>query len=107
MPALKQWLLVETMKILRPITIIVPIAAWFIHIFIIVPLISMESGDRQFTLAMTFFTFAGSTMLLCLILSTVNLFKDWTARNVVPVLLNLTWLYYVKVILFGPTIGYL
>jgi hypothetical protein len=95
------------MKTLRTITPAVPIAAWLIHIFIIVPLISMESGERQFILATSFFIYAGSAMILCLIPSIVNLLKEWTARNALPVILNLSWLYYVKVILFGPTIGYL
>lgn len=95
------------MKILRYITLLVPITAWLIHIFIIVPLISMESGEGQFYLAMTFFIFAGSAMILCLILSIGILFKDWAGRNVVAVLLNLSWLYYIKAMLFGPTIGYL
>ena len=95
------------MKILRAITFIVPITAWLVHIFIIVPLVSMESGEGKFILSMLFFTVAGAAMVLCLLISIVLLFREWTARNVVPILLNLTWLYYVKVIFFGPTIGYL
>ena len=95
------------MRILRYVTSIVPITAWLLHIFIIVPLISMEYGAGRFILAGTFFTIAGAAMIICLLISLAVLLKDWAARNVPPVLLNLTWLYYVKVILFGPTIGYL
>jgi hypothetical protein len=95
------------MKTLRTITLIIPITAWLIHIFIIVPLLSMESGERQFILAINFFIIAGTAMIICLLTSIVLLFKNWTSRNAVPILLNLSWLYYVKVILFGPTIGYL
>ena len=67
----------------------------------------METGDGKYLLAFTFFLFAGSAMIIWLIISIFLLSKDATSRNVIPVLLNLSWLYYVKVILFGPTIGYL
>ena len=93
------------MEILRYITLGVPITAWLIHIFIIVPLLSMRTGDDKFILAVNFFMIAGLAMIICLLVSTIILLKNTNGRNVVPVLLNLTWLYYVKVIIFGPTFG--
>jgi hypothetical protein len=95
------------MKILRAITFIVPIASWLIHIFIVVPLISMEKGDMRYIVAFVFFMMAGSAMIICLIISLIQLRKGTSSRDFVAVLLNLSWLYYLKVILYGPTIGYL
>jgi hypothetical protein len=43
------------MKVLRWITIAVPLACWLIHIFIVVPLISMEKGDGKYIAAFLFF----------------------------------------------------
>lgn len=97
----------ETVKILRLNTFLVPLASWLIHIFIIVPLISMESGDGKYIVAFLFFMIAGAAMIICLIISVILLRRDSTSREFIPVLLNLSWLYYLKVILFGPTIGYL
>jgi hypothetical protein len=94
-------------KILRFAVLAVPIAIWLIHIVIILPIISAKSGDDTFITAASFFSIAAALMIVCLLISISLYVRNRTWRNFTPILLNLTWIYYVKVVLLGPTIGYL
>jgi hypothetical protein len=93
------------MRVLRFITLGVPISLWMIHVFLILPILKTQSGDAKFLTAFQFFFVSATLMLCCLIISLVMFARNKTPINLIPVLLNLTWLYYVKVILFGPTVG--
>ncbi len=89
----------------RFVTWAVPIILWIIHVFVIVPILNTKSGDAQFLTAMRFFMASGLLMLGCFVLSVVNSFKHRSRLDLIPILLNLSWLYYVKVLFNGPTIG--
>jgi hypothetical protein len=83
----------------------VPIVLWLIHVFAIVPLLNARSGDAQFLLAMHFFQVSGMLMILCFGVSLGLYLKSLSRADLIPLLLNLSWLYYVKVLFYGPTIG--
>jgi hypothetical protein len=89
----------------RLVTRAVPIVLWIIHVFVIVPVLNSKSGDDQFLTAMQFFMVSTSLMIGCFVLSLVVYFKHQSRVDLVPILLNLSWLYYVKVLCTGPTIG--
>ncbi len=85
--------------------LIAPVSIWLVHIFILVPHLGSQSGDAAFISAVTFFMVAALIMLICFVLSIILLIKNEKASSWLPVILNLTWLYYVKVLLFGTTFG--
>ena len=94
----------------RLITFTVPLVLWLVHIFVIVPILNTQSGDAQFIFGMDFFVISALIMIGCFFLSVFVSFKrhtigagSWT--DIVPLLLNLSWLYYVKVLFYGPTFG--
>jgi len=89
----------------RLVTWAVPIVLWIIHVFVIVPALNSKSGDDQFLTAMQFFMVSALLMIGCFVLSLVVYFKHQSRVDLVPILLNLSWLYYVKVLFHGPTIG--
>lgn len=89
----------------RLLTWITPVALWAIHILVIVPRINSEPGEAQFITAVGFFMVAGSIMIVAFIVSLVVLMQGRSRRDLIPLLLNLSWLYYLKVIVYGPTIG--
>ncbi len=89
----------------RVVSWAVPIVLWLIHLFVIVPLLSARSGDAQFLLAMHFFQVSGMLMIFCFGLSLGIYLKSLSRADLIPLLLNLSWLYYVKVLFYGPTIG--
>ena len=89
----------------RLVTWAVPIVLWIIHVFVIVPALNSKSGDDQFLTAMQFFMGSALLMIGCFVLSLIVYFKDQSRADLVPMLLNLSWLYYVKVLFNGPTIG--
>jgi hypothetical protein len=83
----------------------VPIILWLVHVFVMVPLLNARSGDAQFLMAMHFFQVSGMLMILCFGLSLGLYLRSLSRLDLIPLLLNLTWLYYVKVLFYGPTIG--
>ena len=89
----------------RLLTWITPVALWVIHIFVIVPRINTQSGEAQFITAVGFFFVAGPIMIVAFIVSVLVLIRSRSRRDLIPLLLNLSWLYYLKVIQYGPTIG--
>ena len=89
----------------RLVTWAVPIVLWIIHVFVILPALNSKSGDDQFLTAMQFFMVSALLMLGCFVLSLVVYFKHQSRVDLVPILLNLSWLYYVKVLFNGPTFG--
>lgn len=88
----------------RFVTWATPITLWLFHIFVILRL-AQQSGEAKFIQAFGFFIVSGPIMIGCFILSLVVYFKGRSRFDVIPLLLNLSWLYYVKVIVYGPTIG--
>jgi hypothetical protein len=95
--ALMQWA--------RVVTWVVPICLWLVHIFIITPILNTQSGESKFITAMQFFMLSGLLMIACLLLCVIVISRRYSLINMLPILLNLSWLYYWKVCLFGPTIG--
>jgi hypothetical protein len=93
----------------RFVTWAAPITLWLVHIFVILPRLAQQSGEAKFIQAFGFFIVSGPIMIGCFILSLVVYFKGRSRYDVIPLLipllLNLSWLYYVKVIVYGPTIG--
>jgi hypothetical protein len=89
----------------RVITWAVPIMLWLIHMFVIVPLLKARSGDAQFLMALHFFQVSGMLMIICFGLSLGLYLRSQSRADLIPLLLNLSWLYYVKVLFYGPTIG--
>lgn len=89
----------------RVITWAVPIMLWLVHVFVIVPLLNARSGDAQFLMAMRFFQVSGLLMIICFGLSLGLYLRSPSRAGLIPLLLNLSWLYYVKVLFYGPTIG--
>lgn len=83
----------------------VPIMLWLVHAFVIVPLLNARSGDAQFLMALHFFQVSGLLMIVCFGLSLGVYLKSQSRMDLIPLLLNLSWLYYVKVLFYGPTIG--
>jgi hypothetical protein len=89
----------------RFITWATPIILWLVHILIILPRLAQQSGEAKFIQAFGFFIVSGPIMIGCFILSLFVYFKCRLRYDLIPLLLNLSWLYYVKVIAYGPTIG--
>src|SRR5687767_1217548 len=89
----------------RVLTWATPIGLWLLHIFLIVPKLNSLSGDAQFVAAMQFFIVSALIMIGCFVISVIVYFMRRTRRDLVPLLLNLSWLYYMKVLYYGPTIG--
>jgi hypothetical protein len=89
----------------RFVTWAAPIVLWLVHILIIFPRLAQQSGEAKFIQAFGFFIIAGPIMIGCFILSLFVYFKGRSRYDLIPLLLNLSWLYYVKVIVYGPTIG--
>jgi hypothetical protein len=91
--------------IARLFTWLTPVTLWIIHIFVIVPRINAHSGEAQFITAFGLFIVAGPIMITSFIVSVVVLISRRSRGDVIPLLMNLSWLYYLKVIVYGPTIG--
>src|SRR5262245_12394247 len=89
----------------RVLTWATPIVLWLIHLFVILPKLNAESGERRFIQAMGFFMWSGLVMIGCFIISLVVYIVRRSRRDLIPLLLNLSWVYYLKVIAFGPTFG--
>lgn len=89
------------------VLIAVPIALWCAHIFWLLPLLGTILGERQFITAAQFFVGSGAIMIVCEIGSLWRLASSkgrrWPAA--VAAALNLSWIYYLKVLQWGPTIG--
>jgi hypothetical protein len=89
----------------RLVTWITPVALWIVHVFVIVPRLNTESGEPQFITAIGFFMVAGPIMIVSFIVSVFVYLSRKSRGDLIPLLMNLSWLYYVKVIVYGPTIG--
>lgn len=87
--------------------LVVPVTAWLLHVGWLVPRLSTSIGEGKLHLAFGFFMVAGASMLIC---SAWALYRLWFPVYLrqyycVALLLNSSWLYYVKVMFLGPTIG--
>jgi hypothetical protein len=83
----------------------VPLTLWAIHICCLVPYLGTLSGDEQFITATWFFLASGLLMLVCEIGCIVQYVMTRRSYLILGMILNMSWLYYLKVIYFGPTIG--
>ncbi len=90
---------------LRSILILVPMLSWIVHLAVVVPWLTQLYGDTQFMVAGIFFMIAGSTMIICLIVAVYLFVAERSKGYLLPVVLNLSWVYYVKVLVYGPTVG--
>ena len=90
----------------RVLTWATPILLWLIHFFVILPKLNAQpSGEARFIQATGFFMWSGMVMIGCFIISLVVLIVRRSRQDLIPLLLNLSWVYYLKVIALGPTIG--
>jgi len=93
-------------KSVRLLTWTTPIALWLVHLFVILPRLSAQpSGEARFIQATGFFMWSALVMIGCFVISLVVFIVRRSRRDLIPLLLNLSWLYYLKVIALGPTIG--
>jgi hypothetical protein len=83
----------------------VPIVAWTLHLGWLVPRLDGSHGDAQFVAAMRFYAAFGLAMVVCEVIALIRLVRRWNRWDLAAAILNLTPLYYVKVLLSGPTIG--
>jgi hypothetical protein len=84
---------------------VVPIAIWSLHVVYLVPLLGTLDGDAKLITAMRFFAVAAVVMTSCELLALVCWWQSRDRTSFLPIVLNWTWLYYVKVLLWGPTVG--
>jgi hypothetical protein len=87
------------------VLLLAPLVLWAVHIFWLVPRLDRTGGREQMILGFGFFFISGAVMIVCEILSIVALVVTRYRPLAVAVVLNLSWLYYLKVIAWGPTIG--
>lgn len=85
--------------------LIVPVIVWLIHICIVLPIGSSFSGDAKFIFFTRFFILGGTVMVLNLAYECVAKARSYRFPSTAVVAANLTFLYYFKVLLFGPTVG--
>jgi hypothetical protein len=93
------------MRKLRRMVFFMPIFAWLIHLLVIVPMLGEQDGGLGFGLAITFFFYATIAMLIGLVVAVVLFLIERKLLDLLAVLLNLSWLYYVKVLFWGTTMG--
>ena len=95
------------MKSVTSILIALPLSLWAIHVYLALFVLSKQHGDAQMITAFMFFAISTVVMLLALPFAVYHLYKRRQAVQVLAVLLNFSWVYYIKVIVFGPTLGLL
>ena len=61
--------------------------------------------EARFIQATGFFMWSGMVMIGCFIISLVVFIVRRSRPDLIPLLLNLSWVYYLKVIALGPTFG--
>jgi hypothetical protein len=79
----------------------VPLVAWALHLFWLVPRLDALDGDAVFILAFRFFLIFGLAMAVCEVVALARLARAWNWWTAAAVVLNLTPLYYAKVMLWG------
>jgi hypothetical protein len=92
------------LKILIPI--IIPLILWLIHLFIIIPISYNYYGEGLMIFMFNFYFISGIIMMFLEIISVIYLLKKKNKILILAIILNLTWIYYLKVIMHGPTIGH-
>lgn len=93
------------MRVVRSIVFGVPTVAWLIHILIIAPAAAFQGGCSGFGLEVNFFCLSTLSMLVCLGTSIGLAARSRRPSDLLAIFLNLSWLYYLKVLKWGPTIG--
>lgn len=83
----------------------VPLTLWGLHIFWLVPVLGEKSGCDKFLSAMAFFGISTAIMLCGEIIAVVRYVIARRPTLIPAMLLNASWLYYVKVLFWGPTFG--
>ena len=85
-------------RVVRSIVFGVPIGGWLIHVLIIIPAIASRSGCSAYGLEIDFFCLSSLSMLACLGPSVVLAARSKRPADLLAILLNLSWLYYLKVL---------
>ena len=85
--------------------ILVPLLLWCVHILFLVPYLDALHGESKFIAAAQYFIVSGLIMGVCEVVAFIQLVRTPHIVTAVAVVLNLSWLYYVKVLAWGPTIG--
>ena len=93
------------MRVVRSIVFGVPTVAWLIHILIIAPAAADQGGCSGFGLEVNFFCLSALSMLGCLGPTIRLAVRSRRPLDLLATFLNLSWLYYFKVLQWGPTIG--
>ena len=93
------------MRIVQSIVFGVPTFAGLIHILIIAPAAADRGGCSGFGLEVNFFCLSTLSMLGCLGPSIRLAARSRRPLDLLAIFLNLSWLYYFKVLQWGPTIG--
>jgi hypothetical protein len=96
---------VTARKLPSLVLVAIPLLIWCVHILYLVPRLENLSGDAQFLKAMYFFAACAVIMMACELLAIVRWSQSRDRISLLAILLNWTWLYYVKVLYLGPTIG--
>jgi hypothetical protein len=95
-------------KFVDALLILIPIGLWAAHIYWLVPqLEALKDGDARMNMMMQCFGVSAAAMILCEIIGIARYMATKNAWLVLAIIFNMTWLYYVKVIFYGPTVGQL
>lgn len=88
---------------------LIPTTLWSIHIFYLLPVLSNEKGDSILITFVWFACPAAGLMIAAEIAAIVVAvyYRRLPVPLIIAIVLNLTPLYYLKVLLWGPTVGML
>jgi hypothetical protein len=92
-------------RFLRDPLYLIPLGLWAAHVALAVFVLPSLTGEGKFITAGWFFMLSGACMLVLAFIAAGRLGKQPGWYNSGALFLNFTWLYYVKVMLSGPTIG--
>ena len=86
------------------VTWAIPLILWADYCLFLIPTFNAEGYHVQLSVMMRFLILSGSLMTACLVPAVYIFIRRRSWRTLLPILLNLTWLYYVRVILYGVSI---
>ncbi len=85
----------------------IPLTLWCLHIAVILPAVQASYGCQRFGILVTFFFYSTITMLACEIIALWRWLQNTSPIIGFAAALNWSWLYYYKVLYWGPTLGIL
>jgi len=83
----------------------VPVILWVLHVFWLDGRLRALSGCDRHILGFWFFMSGAAVMAICEAISILCLVRSRRAWFLIPAVLNLSFLYYVKMALWGPGVG--